>query len=59
MMLDICTRFSQRVLKLLNKHDFNIENISKGHNSIENVDGVKLLVLCRLSDHALYLYEVS
>ena len=30
----------------------------KGHNSIKNVGGVKVLVLCLLSDNALYLYQV-
>ena len=32
---------------------------SKGHNSIKNVDGVKVLILCTSSDAALYLYKVS
>ena len=32
--------------------------IYKGHNSIKNVGGVKVLVLCTLSDNALYLYQV-
>ena len=31
----------------------------KGHNSIKNVGGVRILVLCTLSDDGLYLYKVS
>ena len=33
--------------------------ISKGHNSVKNVDGVIVLVLCTSSDDGLYLYKVS
>ena len=33
--------------------------ISKGHNSIKNVGGVTVLVLCTSSDDGLYLYKVS
>ena len=33
--------------------------ISKGHNSVKNVGGVSVLVLCLLSDDGLYLYQVS
>ena len=33
--------------------------ISKGHNSVQNVDGVSVLVLCTSSDSDLYLYKVS
>ena len=32
---------------------------SKGHNSVKNVDGVIVLVLCTSSDDTLYLYQVS
>ena len=31
----------------------------KGTNSVKNVSGVMVLVLCLLSDDALYLYRVS
>ena len=37
----------------------NIVNFSKGTNSIKNVGGVMVLVLCQLSDNVLYLYTVS
>ena len=30
---------------------------SKGHNSIKNVGGIIVLVLCTSSDNALYLYQ--
>ena len=33
--------------------------ISKEHNSVKNVGGVTLLVLCILSDGGLYFYKVS
>ena len=33
--------------------------ISKGHNSVKNVGGVTILVLCTSSDNDLYLYKVS
>ena len=31
---------------------------SKGHNSVNSVDGVMILVLSTLSDNVLYLYQV-
>ena len=31
----------------------------KGHNSIDNVGGILFLVCYILSDHVLYLYQVS
>ena len=36
-----------------------IRKISKGHNSVNNVSGVVVLVLCTSSDDGLYLYQVS
>ena len=51
-------KISHRVSELLSKHNFYSE-ISKGHNSIENVGGVKVLTLCTWSDDALYLYKIS
>ena len=38
---------------------FPIFKFLKGNNSIKNVGGVMVLVLCLLSDDALYLYKVS
>ena len=37
-----------------------ISKFSKGHFFCKkNVDGVMVLVLCTLSDHAFYLFKVS
>ena len=36
-----------------------IGKISKGHNSVQKVDGVTALFLCTSSDDDLYLYQVS
>ena len=36
-----------------------IPKISKGNNSVKNVGGVKVVNLCRSSDHALHLCQVS
>ena len=60
-MLYICTKFykiSQKVSELFSSHDFHSE-ISKGHNSIQNIDGIRVLFLCTSSDDALHLYKIS
>ena len=36
-----------------------IANISKGHNSVKNIDGVTVFFLCTLPDGGLYIYKVS
>ena len=36
-----------------------IRKFSKGHNSLKNVGGVTVLVLCTSSDDGLYFYNVS
>ena len=36
-----------------------IRKISKGHNSVKNVGGMSVLVVCTSSDDGLYLYQVS
>ena len=36
-----------------------IAKISKGHNSVKNIDGVTVLFLCPLPDGGLYIYKVS
>ena len=38
---------------------FPIFKFSKWNDSVKNVSGVMILVLCLLSDDALYLYKVS
>ena len=35
-----------------------ILKFSKGHNSVNSVDGVMVLVLSKLPDSVLYLYQV-
>ena len=32
---------------------------SKRHNSVKNVGGVRVLILCTSSDNGLYLYKIS
>ena len=32
---------------------------TKGHDSVNTIDGVMILNLCTSSDNALYLYQVS
>ena len=36
-----------------------IVKFSKGNNSVKNVGRVMVLILCTLSDDALYLYTIS
>ena len=36
-----------------------IVKCAKGHNSVKNVGGVMLLVLCMSVNNALYLYKIS
>ena len=36
-----------------------IGKFSKGHNSVNEVDGVTVLLLCISSDGDLYLYNVT
>ena len=36
-----------------------IGNVSKGHNSVKNVGGVRILILCISSDECLHSYIVS
>ena len=51
-------KISQRVLELLSGLDFHNE-IIKGHNSVKDVHGVKVLILCTSSDDVLYLFQNS
>ena len=55
MALCMCTNFkkiSQRVSELLSGH---ILNFTREHNHIKYIDGVIVLVLCTLSNNALFL----
>ena len=48
-------KISPMVSELLSRH---ILKFTKGHNSIKNVGGVTVLVLCTSPDNALYLGKV-
>ena len=52
-------KISKRVSELLSGQKFPIFKFSKGNNSVKKVGGVMVLVLCLLSNVALYLYTVS
>ena len=61
-MLYICTKFHENIKKgfrVIERTRFPIFKFSKGNNSIKNVGGVMVLVLCLLSNVVLYLYKVS
>ena len=62
MIVYICTKFYENILpgfKVIEQTKFSKEKISKGHNSLKNVGGIMVLVLCISSDDGLYLYKVS
>ena len=52
-------KIPKRVSELLSGQLFQYSNFQKGNNSVNNVGGVMVLVLCILSNVALYLYNVS
>ena len=58
MVLYISTKFHENILHGM-KFIERTGKISKGHNSVKNVGGVSVLVLCTSSDDGLYLYQVS
>ena len=61
-MLYICTKFNENISKgfrVIERTRLPIFNFSKGNNSVKNVGGVMVLVLCLLFDDPLYLYKVS
>ena len=47
-------KISQRISEILSGQDIHTE-ISKGANSVKNVDGVTVFGVCTLSDRVLYL----
>ena len=60
-MLYICKKFHEHISKGFRVSEltkFLISKFSKRHHSVKNVGGVMVLVLCLLSDDALYLYKV-
>ena len=46
-------KISKRVSELLSGQDFQYSNFQKGNNSVKNVGGVMVLILCLLSNVAL------
>ena len=52
-------KISQRVSEQLRDKISNFQKFFKGHHSVNNVGGVIVLVLCKSSDDALYLFKVS
>ena len=44
---------SQRVSKILSRHDFHIE-LYKGHKSVNNIGGDTIIFFSTLSDHVLH-----
>ena len=62
MLLYICIKFHENISKGFRAIEglvFPYSGFSKGHNSVKTVGTVIGLVLCILSDLALYLYKVS
>ena len=53
-MMPTFMKISLRVSQLLSGH---IPKFTKGHNSLKNEGGVKVLVLYTASDNALYLSQ--
>ena len=56
MMLYICTTFHENISKGFRVIELtiSIQKCTNEHNSIKQVSGVKVLVLCTLCDDALY-----
>ena len=62
MLLYICIKFHEYTsngFRAIERLLFPYSGFSKGHNSVKNARRVMVLVLCILSDLALYLYKVS
>ena len=57
MMVYICTTFQENILQLL-RGTVCILKFSKGHYSINSVNGVTIFILSTSSDNLLYLYQV-
>ena len=59
-MIYICTKLREKKgLKFIERAQFPLLKFSKGHNSSKKVAEVMVIVLCILSNDALYLYQVS
>ena len=58
MVVYICTKIHENILdgmKVTERTRFSSEKNSKGHNSVKNVCGITVLILCTSSDDGLYL----
>ena len=51
-------KISKSVSEVLSGHDLQVK-FSERNNSINNVGGVMVPILCTSSDNPLYLYKVS
>ena len=57
----ICYKFHENILngnRVMEQHDFHTKKFLKGHNTVKNVGGVSVLVLCTSSDDGLYLLQL-
>ena len=62
MVVYISTKCHENILDGIKKYRADtifIRKISKGHNSVKNVGGLSIIVLCTSSDDGFYLYSVS
>ena len=64
MLLCICIKFYENISMGFRAIEglhvlFPYSGFSKGHNSVNSVGRVMVLILCILSDLTLYLYKVS
>ena len=62
-MVYICSKFRENILSgfrvMESKRNIFNTNITKGHNSVNPVQGDTILVLCISSGYGLHLYQVS
>ena len=61
-MLYICASSHEIILndiKVIERKQFQYGKLQRGNNSAKNVGGVNIVNLCKSSDHALYLCQLS
>ena len=61
MMVYICTKFHENILvgiKVIADTIFT-GKVLKGHSSLKNVGGVRIILICMSTDDGFYLYQVS
>ena len=61
MVVHNCTKFHENILDGISyrANTIFIGKISKGYNSVKNVNGESVFVLCTSSDNGSHLYKVS